>query len=78
MNTPAAANICPLCGHINKCAMEIERKTGIKQVEPCWCTAVKFDSDLLARVPPEKRNLACICEACATLGGKQRQPNDSV
>ena len=46
--------------------MEIERETGIKQTEPCWCTAVKFDADLLARVPPEKRNLACICAACAT------------
>jgi Cysteine-rich CWC len=66
----AAANaesmICPLCGHVNQCAMEIERESGIKQTEQCWCTAVKFDADLLARVPPEKRNLACICAACAT------------
>jgi len=44
--------------------MEIERETGVKQA-PCWCTAVKFDADLLARVPPKKRNLACICEKCA-------------
>jgi len=60
------SNICPLCGHINHCAMEIERESGIKQTEPCWCTEVKFDADLLDRVPPEKRNLACICAACAT------------
>ncbi|MEQ1535477.1 MAG: cysteine-rich CWC family protein [Burkholderiaceae bacterium] len=45
--------------------MEIERETGVKQTEPCWCTAVKFDADLLARVLSEKRNLACICAACA-------------
>ncbi len=64
MNTPATANKCPLCGHVNKCAMEIERETGLKQA-PCWCTGVKFDADLLARVPAEKRNLACICEKCA-------------
>ena len=64
MNTPATANICPLCGQINLCAMEIERETGVKQA-PCWCTTVKFDEDLLARLPPEKRNLACICAACA-------------
>jgi hypothetical protein len=78
MNTAAIANICPLCGHINKCIMEIERETGIKQTEPCWCTAVKFDADLLARVAPEKRNLACICAACATSAGLQGQSNDGV
>ncbi len=74
----STANICPICGQINQCAMEIEIETGIKQVEPCWCTRVKFDADLLARVPPAKRNLACICVACAALGGVQGQPHDSV
>jgi hypothetical protein len=44
--------------------MEIERESGVKQAS-CWCTAVKFDADLLARVPADKRNLACICEKCA-------------
>jgi hypothetical protein len=44
--------------------MEIEHETGVKQA-PCWCTAAKFDMDLLERVPAEKRNLACICAACA-------------
>jgi hypothetical protein len=66
MNRTTKANMCPLCGQINQCIMEIERETGIKQTEPCWCTGVKFDADLLARVPPEKRNLACICATCAT------------
>jgi hypothetical protein len=78
----ATANInkmkCPLCGHVNQCAMVIERESGIKQTEPCWCTAVKFDADLLARVPPEKRNLACICAACATSHDLQGQSHDSV
>lgn len=82
MNTPATANKCPLCGQLNQCAMEIEQETGIKQTEPCWCTSVKFDADLLARVPPEKRNLACICAACATKAGAsvglQGQSHDSV
>jgi Cysteine-rich CWC len=64
MNTPATANLCPLCGRVNLCAMEIEHETGVKQA-PCWCTAAKFDTDLLERVPAEKRNLACICAACA-------------
>ena len=64
MNTPATANICPLCGQVNLCAMEIERETGVKQA-PCWCTAAKFGADLLERVPAEKRNMACICLTCA-------------
>jgi Cysteine-rich CWC len=67
MNTSAAENIantCPLCGQENLCAMVLERDTGLKQT-PCWCTAVTFEADLLARVPAEKRNLACICAKCA-------------
>ena len=67
MNTPATAIYCPICGAENKCAMEIERAIGLKQA-PCWCTTVKFDADLLARVPAEKRNLACVCEKCAKSG----------
>ena len=81
MNAPATTNKCPLCGVDNQCAMEIERETGVKQA-PCWCTLVEFDADLLARVPAEKRNLACICAACATVNTDasvvQRQSNDSV
>jgi hypothetical protein len=55
---------CPLCGKQNLCAMEIERETGQKQ-PPCWCTTARFDAALLARIPAEKRNLACVCAACA-------------
>ena len=78
MNTPATDNLCPLCGRVNQCAMVIERETGIQQTEPCWCTAVKFDVDLLASIPPEKRNLACICAACAASWGLQGQSYDGV
>jgi hypothetical protein len=56
---------CPLCGEANRCAMEVERETGVKQ-GPCWCTGVRFDDALLARVPPQARGQACICQACAT------------
>lgn len=56
---------CPLCGQANTCAMEMEKATGQKQ-PPCWCTQVDFSADLLARVPPESRRLACICASCAT------------
>lgn len=55
---------CPLCGTANQCAMEVERETGTKQ-PPCWCTTMRFDAELLMRIPQEQRNLACICAACA-------------
>lgn len=64
------ASICPLCGKENKCANEIEKATGVKQ-EPCWCTEVKFDSDLLARVPEELVRKACICRECAQASESQ-------
>ncbi|NML42160.1 cysteine-rich CWC family protein [Ramlibacter sp. G-1-2-2] len=61
---------CPLCGQANRCAEEIARATGQAQ-GPCWCTQVDFGADLLARVPPEARRLACICEACARKAAAQ-------
>jgi hypothetical protein len=59
---------CPLCGEANRCAMEVERETGLKQ-PPCWCMAtdVDFSPELLDRVPVGKRRLACICARCAAL-----------
>ncbi|MBO9651462.1 MAG: cysteine-rich CWC family protein [Variovorax sp.] len=66
------ASHCPLCGEANRCAMEVERETGQKQ-PPCWCmsTEFSFSPELLARVPPEKRGLACICARCAALTAVQ-------
>lgn len=55
---------CPLCGTVNQCAQEIERATGVKQ-PPCWCTEVRFEAELLSRVPEHARRMACICRACA-------------
>lgn len=57
-------SLCPLCGRANRCAMEVERETGLKQ-PPCWCTRVDFSEDLLSRVPAQARRQACICAACA-------------
>jgi hypothetical protein len=44
--------------------MEIERATGVKQ-PPCWCNGVDFTAGLLAMVPQQAQNRACICPACA-------------
>jgi hypothetical protein len=61
---PLAATLCPLCGEVNRCAMELERETGVPQ-GPCWCTQAKFGAELLARVPTQARDRACICQNCA-------------
>ncbi len=65
MSTPSTApSHCQLCGQPNRCAMEIERETGVKQ-GTCWCVSVDFSPALLAQVPAEAKDLACICAACA-------------
>lgn len=66
MTTPARPDPsrCPLCGQANRCAMEIERETGVPQ-GPCWCVSAGFTPELLARVPTEARGMACICARCA-------------
>ncbi|MCA3239440.1 MAG: cysteine-rich CWC family protein [Curvibacter sp.] len=58
------ASRCPLCHQPNACAQEIARATGQAQA-PCWCASQTFSWELLARVPPAARDLACICEVCA-------------
>ncbi len=55
---------CPLCGEANRCAIEIERESGVAQA-PCWCLAASFSDALRERVPAEARGLACICAGCA-------------
>ncbi|HPH13857.1 MAG TPA: cysteine-rich CWC family protein [Burkholderiaceae bacterium] len=61
---PVDPNLCPLCGQLNECAMEVERTTGVKQ-PPCWCSQAKFEATLLSRIPEHARGKACLCSACA-------------
>jgi hypothetical protein len=44
--------------------METQRATGEAQ-PPCWCTKLDFGAELLARVPLEAKDRACICAECA-------------
>jgi len=55
---------CPICGEANRCAVEIERDTGVPQ-GPCWCMSTRFPEASIARVPDAARGLACICARCA-------------
>ena len=57
--TPLAA-ICPLCGQPNACAPV----QGGNSDRPCWCVDTTFSAELLARVPENLRQVACICQTC--------------
>jgi hypothetical protein len=67
MNTPVPlpvdATRCPLCGGDNRCAMELQKATGVPQ-PPCWCVSETFTPELLARIPEAARGSACLCPAC--------------
>ncbi|HTB82327.1 MAG TPA: cysteine-rich CWC family protein [Candidatus Sulfotelmatobacter sp.] len=54
---PAA---CPLCGGANAC----QRCSPAVHKGPCWCASVEIPAELLARVPENFRNRACICRSC--------------
>ena len=58
---PNANLLCPLCGAANGC---VPARSG-RFDEPCWCQAASFSAELLARVPAELRDVACVCAACA-------------
>jgi hypothetical protein len=51
---------CPLCGQSNEC----QRCTVTPYKGPCWCDKVEIPDGVLARVPVEFRNRACICQNC--------------
>jgi hypothetical protein len=64
MNSAAAitfdAGHCPLCGQPNDCQL----CTTAAYKGPCWCARVKIPEELLAQVPLELKNQACICPGC--------------
>jgi hypothetical protein len=61
--TPLDTSRCPLCGGENGCA--IARKEATGEAQPtCWCVSASFSADLLARLPADMLNAACICARC--------------
>ena len=63
MNPSASAldpTQCPLCGRSNQCPL----CAAAPSAGPCWCASVEFPEALLACVPPNLRNRACVCESC--------------
>lgn len=55
---PAA---CPLCGGANECQL----CSPVVYKGQCWCAHEDFPAELLARVPENLRNRACVCRSCA-------------
>jgi len=51
---------CPLCRRPNQCQRCGDSPSG----GPCWCERAEIPAALLARVPEELRDRACICPDC--------------
>jgi hypothetical protein len=51
---------CPLCGGPNGCPLA---RPGTDPAG-CWCHQTEFPESILARIPPEARDVACVCHAC--------------
>jgi prepilin-type processing-associated H-X9-DG protein/prepilin-type N-terminal cleavage/methylation domain-containing protein len=75
MNSAAIQTICqpdqcPLCGGSNDCQLcTIAAYKG-----SCWCACVEMPEALLARVPENFRNRACICRNCVEKFQREPQP----
>ncbi len=54
--------LCPLCQQPNDCQL----CTSSAYKGACWCARVEIPDALLALVPVESRNKACICRECVT------------
>jgi len=54
---------CPLCGGDNRCAMAT---TAANECAACWCKSTTIAADVLACIPEQARNVACICASCAS------------
>jgi prepilin-type processing-associated H-X9-DG protein/prepilin-type N-terminal cleavage/methylation domain-containing protein len=54
------ANQCPLCGGANDCQL----CSPAAYKGSCWCARLEIPGELLARVPENFRNRACICQKC--------------
>ncbi|RKP46717.1 hypothetical protein D7Z26_24220 [Cohnella endophytica] len=53
------ANNCPLCGRDNDCG----NLAGLPQ-GACWCSKAEFPEDIFKRIPADRLNKSCICQAC--------------
>lgn len=52
---------CPACGAANNCTLADPRTAD----RACWCFSVSIDPAVLEALPPELRDLSCLCPRCA-------------
>ena len=61
MTSPASNPArCPLCGGANECQL----CSPAAHKGPCWCAQEDMPAEMLAQVPENLRNRACICKNC--------------
>jgi hypothetical protein len=53
------AGYCPLCGNRNECG-------AVAGEGNCWCAAQPVRPEVLRRLSPETRGVACVCRVCAS------------
>ena len=72
MNLPDFHNPdqCPLCGAANACQL----CSPAAHKGSCWCARVEIPGELLARVPENFRNRACICRNCVEKFQRDQPP----
>lgn len=49
--------------------MEQARQSG-QEAGTCWCVTAQISPALIAQIPSEARNKACICAACVARGSQ--------
>jgi hypothetical protein len=54
-------NICPACGSSNSCTLADPRTVD----QACWCFSATIDPTVLAALPQELKDKACLCPRCA-------------
>jgi prepilin-type processing-associated H-X9-DG protein/prepilin-type N-terminal cleavage/methylation domain-containing protein len=59
---------CPLCGGANECQL----CSPAAYKGSCWCAHAEISAELLARVPENSRNRACVCKNCVEIFPRER------
>jgi hypothetical protein len=73
MNTQSTnLDICPACGFSNRCTLADPRTAD----KPCWCFSVEIDPAVIASLPEELRNKACLCPKCASVQQAEKTDSD--
>lgn len=66
---PPDPSRCPLCGETNECQL----CSPATHKSPCWCARVEISETLLAHVPENFRNRACVCHNCVEKFWRERE-----